>query len=202
MKPFDLTAAKAGAPVRLSDGTESVRIICWDRKGNNPPIVALIGHNETAWCFNADGRISNGHADGTRLVMASIGTLDGREVYPGDTVMDAGGPLTVGNDWTQSDLDQCTSPRVYPKTRMSDDELLRAWNDSHFNGTGAMMDLANAAIAHGIERGYLAQPLHMTSDHELMTAFYNGIHAPMPPESYDKMLEQLRRVRDTVFKKH
>lgn len=41
MKPFDLEQAKAGAPVQTRDG-HAARIICFDRKGNNLPVVALV----------------------------------------------------------------------------------------------------------------------------------------------------------------
>lgn len=41
MKPFDLEKVKAGHPVCTRDGKD-VRIICWDRKCEDFPIVALI----------------------------------------------------------------------------------------------------------------------------------------------------------------
>lgn len=40
MKPFDLEAAKAGAPVCMRDGMEA-RIICFDRVDLEYPIIAL-----------------------------------------------------------------------------------------------------------------------------------------------------------------
>lgn len=43
MKPFDLEKAKAGAKVCTRDG-RSARIICFDRKQQTYPIVALIQH--------------------------------------------------------------------------------------------------------------------------------------------------------------
>ena len=45
MKKFDLKQAKAGAPVCMRDG-RPVRIICFDRKGFDFPIVALYKDNE------------------------------------------------------------------------------------------------------------------------------------------------------------
>lgn len=41
MKPFDLEKAKTGAPVQTRDG-RAARIICFDRKGNNFSVVALV----------------------------------------------------------------------------------------------------------------------------------------------------------------
>lgn len=45
MKPFNREAAKAGAPVQTRDGY-SVRILCFNRKSNSLPIVALYYHSE------------------------------------------------------------------------------------------------------------------------------------------------------------
>ena len=41
LKPFDLEAAKAGKPVCTRDGREA-RIICFDKKNNNYPVIALV----------------------------------------------------------------------------------------------------------------------------------------------------------------
>lgn len=45
MKPFDLEAAKAGAPVCTREG-HSVRIVCWDVKDPTYPIIALINDDD------------------------------------------------------------------------------------------------------------------------------------------------------------
>ncbi len=73
MKEFDLEKAKAGAPVRTIDGT-SVRIICYDRKGDFP-IVALLNYgqkNEEVYHYDVSGKtryhIKN---KGKNLVMES-----------------------------------------------------------------------------------------------------------------------------------
>lgn len=42
MKPFDIEKAKAGQPVCTGRG-EPVRILCYDKKGDDYPIVALVG---------------------------------------------------------------------------------------------------------------------------------------------------------------
>lgn len=41
MKPFDLEKAKAGHPV-VTRGGRPVRILCFDKKGSNYPVVALV----------------------------------------------------------------------------------------------------------------------------------------------------------------
>lgn len=44
MKPFNLEEAKAGKPICTRDGLLA-RIICFNRQGDNKPIVALIHAN-------------------------------------------------------------------------------------------------------------------------------------------------------------
>ena len=44
LKPFDLEAAKAGKPVCTRDGRKA-RIVCYDRKSENYPILALVENN-------------------------------------------------------------------------------------------------------------------------------------------------------------
>ena len=74
MKSFDLEAAKAGAPVVTRDG-RPVRIICFDKKDNGYPIVALItgvGETEAVFTFNLDGRNQRGHEVPIDLFMAPV----------------------------------------------------------------------------------------------------------------------------------
>mgnify|MGYP003325564635 CR=1 FL=1 len=44
MKPFNLEEAKAGKPICTRDG-KNARIICFDRKAKDYPIIALIENN-------------------------------------------------------------------------------------------------------------------------------------------------------------
>lgn len=57
MKEFNLELAKAGHPVQTRDGRPA-RIICYDRKDNEYPIVALINENEVPWFYRKDGTSS------------------------------------------------------------------------------------------------------------------------------------------------
>jgi hypothetical protein len=62
MKPFDLKAAKKGAPVCTRDGRD-VRIICFDRDNDNYPIVALVKSrdgSEEMNSFTINGRFYTG----------------------------------------------------------------------------------------------------------------------------------------------
>ena len=57
MKEFDYEKAKAGAPVCTRDGRPA-RIVCWDGKGGNMPILALVATNdgcELAYWYNEKG---------------------------------------------------------------------------------------------------------------------------------------------------
>lgn len=49
LKPFDLEAAKAGKPVCTRDGRKA-RIICFDRHGEDCPIIALVVDSKNAEC--------------------------------------------------------------------------------------------------------------------------------------------------------
>ena len=57
MKPFDIELAKQGNPVCTRDG-RAVRILCYDKIGNNYPIVTLIdkGEYEEYHPFTIDGK--------------------------------------------------------------------------------------------------------------------------------------------------
>lgn len=71
MKPFDLRAAKAGAPVCTRDG-EEVRIICFDRICTIFPIVGLrrnVDNEEYVVTFTTDGRKFFTSKDGGDLMM-------------------------------------------------------------------------------------------------------------------------------------
>lgn len=57
LKPFDLQKAREGKPVCTRDGRKA-RIICFDRKDNIYPIIALVecGKNEDMSLYMKDGR--------------------------------------------------------------------------------------------------------------------------------------------------
>lgn len=67
MKEFDLEKAKSGAPVCTREGLPA-RIICWDRKDDYYPILALVERNNKEILISAtdrghvfnDERCSNG----------------------------------------------------------------------------------------------------------------------------------------------
>lgn len=69
MKPFDLEAAKNGAPV-CTRGGRKVKIICFDRKGEFP-IVALVDSDDTQELTTTkiNGRRSSFYGDVNDLMM-------------------------------------------------------------------------------------------------------------------------------------
>lgn len=70
LKPFDLKAAKAGKSVCTRDGKKA-RIICFDRKGDICPIIALIEENgmEVTKSYDDNGRANYKNADNYDLMM-------------------------------------------------------------------------------------------------------------------------------------
>lgn len=58
VKPFDVKAAQKGATVKTKDG-HSARIICYDKVGNNYPIVVLLNMNDIECCasYTIDGKL-------------------------------------------------------------------------------------------------------------------------------------------------
>jgi len=75
MKPFDMEAAKAGAPVVTGEG-QKVRIVCFDAKRPSYPIVALVSDDngiESVSIFTLEG-CTNHHGINSRndLFMAPV----------------------------------------------------------------------------------------------------------------------------------
>lgn len=74
MKPFDLEKAKAGAPVQTRGG-QPARIICFDCKGSQFPVIALVtmaDGEEAPNSYTNDGRYHPLYEMGADLVMAPV----------------------------------------------------------------------------------------------------------------------------------
>lgn len=71
MKPFNLDLAKAGHPVCTKEGNP-VRIICFDRKSDAYPIIALVNSHNHEYClkYTIQGYCDTGC--GNDLCMASV----------------------------------------------------------------------------------------------------------------------------------
>lgn len=77
LKPFDLEAARNGKPVCTRDGRKA-RIICFDAKGGDNPIVALYEHTdgsggimEIVEVYHKNGKILEGSESWKDLMMLS-----------------------------------------------------------------------------------------------------------------------------------
>ena len=70
LKPFDLKAAKLSKPVCTRDGRKA-RIICFDLKNDEYPIVAAVGNDssETLFSYTTNGEIANGIESDKDLMM-------------------------------------------------------------------------------------------------------------------------------------
>lgn len=85
MKPFNLEEAKAGKPVATRDG-RIVRIVCWDRKDEFYPILALVGEREEPLYFTTEGRFYNLEKSRLDLVMAPEKREGWMNIYKGSMV--------------------------------------------------------------------------------------------------------------------
>ena len=85
MKPFDLEAAKAGAPVVTRDGKKA-RIICSDLNNGEYDLIALVAHysgREEIVSTKKDGRrLPNSERSTYDLFMASVKKEGWLNIYP------------------------------------------------------------------------------------------------------------------------
>lgn len=90
MKPFNLEEAKAGAPICTRDGRKA-RIICYDRKDIDYPIIALIDSESDGECIttcNLNGKYIGGTSNTQYdLFMAEEEHYDVNNFKPFDKVL-------------------------------------------------------------------------------------------------------------------
>lgn len=168
-KPFNLEHARAGAPVQTDNG-HPARIVAFDRETIcDTQLVVLIlfpDGGEAVRTANPFGRIQHNET----LVMAPLATIDGREVYTGDVLCYKHGVGRVHMEVRPGDAAEINRPDmffwpdpVYPETKMTAQELhVAAFGDGAiaFYATppdtpSSLAKVANAAIEHGIQNGYL-----------------------------------------------
>ena len=70
LKPFDIQKAREGKPVCTRDGRKA-RIICFDLKNDEYPIVAAVGNDssETLFSYTTNGEIADGIESDKDLMM-------------------------------------------------------------------------------------------------------------------------------------
>jgi len=188
MKPFNLEHAKAGAPVAIGKD-DPIEILKWDYPIKTVGSMVMgLRHADTfplVCIWDQDGNRFSG--DGNQdLMMAPLGQCEGKDVYYGDRLQHK------ELEWyivaTQpSDFGSCKwphPPRVYPVTHMSDTQSVTL--------TGPLASrtmIINAAIRHGIDHGYLVDPVELDRLSDIM-----GITAPTPAEFIDAACDAYKRV--------
>lgn len=152
-RPFNYDHAKAGAPISNLGGGVPV-ILTFTRqgpRGQKFPILVeditgatvtydLLGRRSGSTTWNQD--------DPWKLVMRPLAYVDGSPVFVGDELQ----IIVTGNTYYASIGDigfdifnQCTWPKKYPETRMSDAELFAVSKD--------MRSFANAVIRRAVDDG-------------------------------------------------
>ena len=89
LKPFDIQKAREGKPVCTRDGRKA-RIICFDRRGDKFPIVALLDgcneeHSEVAVTFTNEGLYEIGKKSSNDLMMLPEKKEGWINIYNADT---------------------------------------------------------------------------------------------------------------------
>lgn len=89
MKPFDIELAKKNYPIQTRKG-DPARIICYDRKDKDYPIVALVKNPDTGLeetlNYTLDGKFMlNGSYDNLDLVMTSVKKEGWVNIYKSST---------------------------------------------------------------------------------------------------------------------
>jgi hypothetical protein len=151
-KPFDLEAAKAGAPYCCRDG-QAATILKWDGRSADYPLIGVYTeHDDTNSWTMAGGEFNSGSASDCDLVMIPLGMCEGKPVWWGDKLLDGrGDEFTAPADNPGLDWSVCTWPKPapqYPQTRMTNMELSSIFADSGFSTR-----VADAVIARAIEDG-------------------------------------------------
>ena len=108
LKPFNFQKAKAGQPVCTRDGRKA-RIICFDRRGDKFPIVALLDgcneeHSEVAETFTNEGLYEIGKKSSNDLMMLPEKKEGWVNVYK-DSVYDTKDEALIGRSESRGYID-------------------------------------------------------------------------------------------------
>jgi len=156
-RPFDMSAAKAGAPYCCRDGSEAT-VLKWDCRDKDYPLVGVIGTTDTAADWGFDGRHCMASIS---LVMTPLGYIDGKPVFAGDEIMDCECLTKVSATPGDHDFKYCSWPapeKVYPETLAHWDEFMDSIDATGPRGGLTINErqvtaIANAALRHACESG-------------------------------------------------
>lgn len=153
-KPFNLADAKLGHPVQTVSGRAAI-LLKFDGRQPGYPIIGVHGDEDSLADWSETGFFGNLVRDDLNLVMAPLGQVDDRDVYPGDMLCFNGevatSPVPYGVPFR---ADEWKWPHSYPVTRMSAGDIQRCYLDVPA-GISSYFAAANEAIKHGIDNCYL-----------------------------------------------
>lgn len=167
-RPFDLAAAKAGAPYACRNGMEAT-VFIWDRRGVEVHSIAgVLGASDEPTSWTKSGNYSDGNESGWDLVMLPLGEIDGKPVFTGDEF--EVNCLAHPDEWKRCKAEPTWAgtwnddgkwfrwpapAKVYPETQMTGKELWNVYFKNDGNSEGSYVAVANAALRHAIDSGQL-----------------------------------------------
>jgi hypothetical protein len=162
-KPFDLAAARAGAPYCCRNG-DTAKVYEWARDKGSYPLWGVVNQLFQVGTWTATGAYTPGRESPLDLVMIPLGMVEGKPVFTGDVLDFEGKPHTILA--TGRTFPRCTWPapaKVYPETRMTGAELFDIVQSTapafRMTVMGVpsiephMVAAANAALRHAIDAG-------------------------------------------------
>jgi hypothetical protein len=165
-RPFDLAAAKAGAPYCCRSGQEAT-VLKWDCKNDDYPLVGISGSEDSVELWTTVGNYTARTDDpqAKDLVMLPLGFCEGKPVFAGDELIG----YKTGNRFKVApgafNLDGCCWPLPkpsYPESAMNVGQLCSAYyaggSVSAKQEIIAFKRIANAAIRHALDAGQVVLP--------------------------------------------
>ena len=200
-RPFNILDAKAGAPYCCRDGEEAI-VLKWDGRRFNEPLVGCIGADDVPASWGGDGRyVPDEHCPRPRdLVMLPFGMCQSKPIFMGDELVTRfGDKFVVEAKHIGGLCEENTWPAptpAYPVTLMTDGDLVSNYYGggpvSHEQEYQAWRRIANAAIRHGIDNGYLLDPKTAAKNiHNAVSTFASEVecrHAIVYIERERKMI--------------
>jgi len=164
-KPFDIVAAKAGAPYCCRDGNIA-KILKWDRNVSDYPLLGVIRKSDDPRTWTETGSVSYAEKHTSQydsdLVMLPFGMCQSKPVFMVDELVTRFGDKFVVEAKHIGDLDEENTWPVptptYPETQIGEDDLHLAFVSCGPENATDLKAVANAALRHAIDNGYLLDP--------------------------------------------
>lgn len=204
-RPFDLEAARAGAPYSQSDG-DAAEILKWDMKGKYPLMGCGVRRNasdEVAVRWYANGTVEIGFDSEFNLVMLPLGLIDGKPAFVGDTVQSKYGDECIASIEMEFDSGHWRWPapaKMYPETKMCFEQMCEAGSMSLISTNAiGIRQLANAVLRHAIDAGQVTDAANV--DAKVEQSYVDG-QAFAYRKAYDARAERdmaiAKAVRDSA----